>query len=340
MGKPILSVIIPVYNVEKYLAKCIDSVLAQGINEIEIILINDGSKDSSGEIADRYASSDARIKSFHVPNSGSGKARNYGLDHANGEYVTFIDSDDWWIDGSLGGILNRLIETDADIALFDYEKGNADGSVSPIHMASEPLSFDSPVEINNVARAIVNPVSGFIGGARVSMSVWSAIFRRTLLTHRFRSEREIVSEDLLFKVEAVLKSHKVIYLPVIVNHYRYTLGSLTNTFLTDKFHKFTILADVLREIFSATPTPNAGNGCMIYALSALTHHMYKLNVDKRVRKQCFRNMSWGYDWRSMKIDRSNVFSIKERLMVWLMRSKSWRTAWAISEIYYGFKRGF
>src|SRR5690606_27273688 len=92
---PKVSVIIPVYNAEKYLRECIDSVLAQTFDDFELLLINDGSTDGSGKICDEYAQKDARVKVFHKENGGVSSARNLGLDNAKGEWITFIDSDDW-----------------------------------------------------------------------------------------------------------------------------------------------------------------------------------------------------------------------------------------------------
>lgn len=95
---PSLSIIIPVYNVEKYLKECVKSVLMQSIKDFEILLIDDGSKDSSGKLCDEIASTDSRIRVYHKPNGGLSSARNYGIDRALGEYIIFLDSDDFWID--------------------------------------------------------------------------------------------------------------------------------------------------------------------------------------------------------------------------------------------------
>lgn len=92
---PKISVIVPVYNTEKYLHRCIDSILAQTFSDFELLLIDDGSKDNSGRICDEYAAKDSRIRVFHKKNGGVSSARNLGLDNALGEWVTFVDSDDW-----------------------------------------------------------------------------------------------------------------------------------------------------------------------------------------------------------------------------------------------------
>ena len=95
MRTPLISVIIPVYNVEKYLRRCLDSVIAQTYQNLEIICVDDGSIDDSGKICDQYAVRDARIKVIHQENQGLSAARNRGLDAAEGEYIAFVDSDDY-----------------------------------------------------------------------------------------------------------------------------------------------------------------------------------------------------------------------------------------------------
>ena len=96
MGREtLLSVIVPVYNVEAYLVKCVESILNQTYPNLEVILVDDGSPDGSGAICDTFADKDSRVKVIHKPNGGLSSARNAGLEEASGEYITFVDSDDW-----------------------------------------------------------------------------------------------------------------------------------------------------------------------------------------------------------------------------------------------------
>lgn len=110
MNTPKISVIVPVYNVEQYLPRCIESILAQTYNDFELLLINDGSSDNSGNICDEYAKNNSRVRVFHKENGGVSSARNMGLDNAQGEYVVFVDSDDF--------IRNKYLE----ILLLDWDK--------------------------------------------------------------------------------------------------------------------------------------------------------------------------------------------------------------------------
>lgn len=112
-----ISIIVPVYKVEKFLAECIDSILYQSFKDFELLLVDDGSPDRSGEICEEYAKSDSRIKVLHKNNGGLASARNFGLDSASGNYVIFVDSDDILADNALEILHNEIIENEADIVL-------------------------------------------------------------------------------------------------------------------------------------------------------------------------------------------------------------------------------
>lgn len=128
-ASPTISVIIPVYNAEKYLRRCIDSVLSQTFTDFELLLIDDGSKDKSGAICDEYAAKDSRVRVFHKENGGVSSARNMGLDNACGNYIAFVDADDW-IDGNMYYEMFAAInESKSDIVccdyLYEYENGDS-----------------------------------------------------------------------------------------------------------------------------------------------------------------------------------------------------------------------
>lgn len=121
METPLISVIVPVYNVEPYLAECLDSVIAQSYKHIEIILVDDGSTDQSGQLCDQYAGRDPRITVIHKKNGGLSEARNVGIDRARGEYLAFVDSDDAVAPDFLEVLYTRLTGNGADLAMCHYE---------------------------------------------------------------------------------------------------------------------------------------------------------------------------------------------------------------------------
>lgn len=149
-----LSVIIPVYNVAPYLHKCLDSVLIQRCDDMEIILVDDGSTDQSGAICDSYATRDSRVRVMHQHNAGSGEARNAGISAAKGEYLTFLDSDDWWGPDYVPAMLSAM--EDADIAVCDMmfvdtdEHGQISETISAIRLPEGRAVkvFDDPDIIN------------------------------------------------------------------------------------------------------------------------------------------------------------------------------------------------
>ena len=119
MLKELISIIVPVYNVEQYIPKCLDSILQQTYTQIEIIVVNDGSTDNSGTVCDHYAQKDSRIKVIHQPNQGVSAARNIGLTHAQGEFIGFIDPDDWISPHMYHSLHTELIARNADMTVCD-----------------------------------------------------------------------------------------------------------------------------------------------------------------------------------------------------------------------------
>lgn len=145
MEKDLISVIVPVYNVEKYLEKCVQSIINQTYENLEIILVDDGATDNSGKICDEFAKKDSRIKVIHKENGGLSDARNFGLDIATGKYISFIDSDDF-VNKRLFEILHKeIIKNDYDIAFCDYfkffENDNVDEEISNSYKILEHTKY-------------------------------------------------------------------------------------------------------------------------------------------------------------------------------------------------------
>lgn len=128
MNNPKVSVIVPVYNVEKLLQRCIDSILAQTFTDFELLLIDDGSKDKSGEICDEYAAKDSRIRVFHKQNGGVSTARNIGIDKAQGEWIYFVDSDDIVLPSALGTFCS-LIYSDSELVMAGFYTSDENNTV-------------------------------------------------------------------------------------------------------------------------------------------------------------------------------------------------------------------
>lgn len=139
-----ISVIVPVYNTEKTLRECVDSILCQDYRNFELLLIDDGSKDKSPAICDEYALKDHRVKVYHKPNGGVSSARNYGIDYAQGEWITFIDADDYITQG----YLNVVDKHDEDIIIKGYQKFDKEGVTSNMSLTDSRILLSLKVFLN------------------------------------------------------------------------------------------------------------------------------------------------------------------------------------------------
>ena len=158
---PFISVVVPVYNVEKYLRRCVESLLVQGYKDCEIILVDDGSKDSSGELCDVLANENDNVKAVHKENGGLASARNYGLNYINGKYVVFVDSDDTVCENFFSFIDEHLKKNSVDILKYGYreiQNGKTIGTAIPYY--DEGL-YDREKIMDSVLPGAIGPIRLF-----------------------------------------------------------------------------------------------------------------------------------------------------------------------------------
>ena len=200
-----VSVIVPVYQVEAYLPRCIDSILAQTFEDYELILVNDGTKDGCPVIMERYAGMDSRIRLVHKENGGLSSARNAGLDVAKGRFIVFVDSDDYIEPTLLEDTVRAALETDADQVLYNYRIVDEAG----VHGAY--LQFDDEVidlEEIGLARYFYRYWMPYKHG----QEAWSKLYRRDLIEKhglRYAPNKEIFAEDTLFSAMYLLHTRKI-----------------------------------------------------------------------------------------------------------------------------------
>lgn len=212
---PQISVIIPVYNVEVFLDKCMDSVLNQTFTDFEILLIDDGSTDTSGSICDKYARADKRVKVFHQKNGGVSAARNVGLKAAVGEWITFIDPDDYVSGNFLLG-LSASINDDIDLVIGGYLTFSADG-------ISSGLTFLAATFVGEDIRRIFSETN-FINFGQP----WGKLFRTEIIKREaLRFDTALaMSEDRLFLYDFMNQAAGITFLPVNAYYYN-TAGGLS-----------------------------------------------------------------------------------------------------------------
>lgn len=243
MNNPKVSIIVPIYNVEKYLDRCMNSLLNQTLKDIEIIMVDDGSPDNCPQMCDEYAKKDSRVKVIHKKNAGLGMARNSGLEVAAGEFVAFVDSDDY-VDCSMYETLyHKVKEKQVDGVLctfYNDDKGNvSEGSIDGMPSKESVIDFRADY-IPNVIGCLPNVKYNQLYG----YSVWNILFSRNVIERnnvRFESERNFVSEDILFQLDFAACASKLLLLPKPFYYYCNNAGSLTKKYDYTRFDREVLL---------------------------------------------------------------------------------------------------
>lgn len=247
---PFISVIVPVYNVEKYIGEMIESVQNQSLRDLEIILVDDGSPDGSGAICDSYAEKDARIKVIHKKNAGVGAARNDGLAIAKGDWVIFCDSDDWLEQNSMEKLVKVGVETDADVVFGDVNLAY-DDMIKKVQFYKNEFVLQQREEIDRLIEADFSRKYCFdppeAGPAFGYGGPWNKIVRRQLLSAHdihFNLEVKGIFDDIIYTAYIFGAAKKVAYVHVPVYNYRQLDSSITHSYKQN-------LLDINTAIFGA-----------------------------------------------------------------------------------------
>lgn len=214
----LVSIIVPVYNVEKYLEKCLDSLINQTYRNLQIILVDDGSTDGSGTICDRYAAKDDRIQVIHKKQSGVSAARNTGLEAVKGSYICFADSDDWIDEKMIETMYENMVEEKAQISIIGYDMVWEDGR-------SQKKSDENAYYVWNQREAIAQWMiqkifKGFMWDKMFAWEIFAGI--------RFPEDRSYM-EDVAIGLDLFARAEKVVYSGKIGYHYLQRQGSATNS---------------------------------------------------------------------------------------------------------------
>lgn len=254
--KDLISIVVPVYRVEAYLDQCVKSLVSQTYPHIEIILVDDGSPDNSGKMCDEYALKDPRIRVIHQENGGPSLARNTGLDHVTGEYVMFVDSDDWISPDSCEKALAAAREHDVDIVFWSYTREYGDRSLNR-YIYGEEQSF-----AGEAYRQLFLKVLGQTTTPESLDSMSSScnkLFKVKGIadTVRFVDTKIIGNEDLLYNVRMFSLARNAYYLHETFYHYRKdNVVSYTKSYKKDLLLKRKVLFQTLRETVSGLGDPD------------------------------------------------------------------------------------
>ena len=282
-----LSFILPVYKVEQYLPCCVDSILCQAREDCEIILVDDGSPDGCGAICDRYAENYENIKVIHKVNGGLGDARNTGLKAATGEYITFVDSDDYIAPGAVEKMLGWVRTQSADVCFLELTKVFPDGSEESMGEALERDSVCGRQPLEVLEFLATRP--------KFPGSACAKLLRRSFLEEngfRFPDDRRL-SEDLIFCLNVYEAAKSFDYLDFPYYCYRQERsGSITNN-VTAKYYFDTSLfvTEVVRRFSEDGNAKDRAGECMLsfaaYEYSILVWHLICLKKDDRKQARSF-----------------------------------------------------
>lgn len=251
MRPPKLSIIIPVYNVEKYLDRCVQSVLNQTLRDIEIILVDDGSPDNCPKMCDEYARKNQNIRVVHKKNAGLGMACNTGIEAATGEYIAFCDSDDW-VDADMYEIMYNVAKKhDADVVYTGLKRVDGKGKILGYLPHPNAFKMYERDKVRLLADDMIASLPAERYDRKIQVSAKTNIYRLALLKTNdihFVSEREYPSEDLIFNVSVLMKANRACVIPQYFYNYFVNNNSITTTIKSHHFEKMMLSAKLLEKI--------------------------------------------------------------------------------------------
>ncbi len=305
-----ISIIIPVYNSETTLKRCLDSVISQSMSDWELLLVDDGSKDRSCDICDDYAAKDKRIKVFHKSNGGVSSARNIGLDYAKGEWIAFIDADDYVKESYLSNLWVHS-QKQVDLVISYAEIHNGDG----INKESYPSKFVDDTNFDSIF--IENDMNWHT-------SPWSKLYKRNIIEkHNLRfCEGMHIGEDAVFLYSYMLYSnHIYISNDTDYCYFAYNTGSLTkrmNSLASEflSYNKIRAIVEslILTKMISNSIAINNLNWLIASCQRRILNALYYNKVEKQNRLSILKDMDWNY---YIKHIYSN--SIKEKMLIILLK---------------------
>lgn len=316
--QPLVSVIVPVYNVESYLKDCVESILRQSYRKIEVVLVNDGSTDASASLCDAFAQQDNRVSVFHVKNSGVSAARNTGINACNGEYLLFVDSDDWVDSDMVEKLIFQLYGYPWDAVMFGIQRHLPDGSTC-INRGGFG-AFTDKRSVATILPVIVNSIELY--------SPVNKLFKAKLVKDAMKMHFPLdisLGEDLLFNVEFFRHVNSLLIMPDNFYHYRISvIGSLAKRFYVGMDELFALHFQALSNLYRAYSIHDAQahqqleekyctdlrNSILLYAKKRIKGspkdkkaYFHKVRSNQQFRrfahKKRFSNMQWllvSWDW--------------------------------------------
>jgi glycosyltransferase EpsH len=285
-----LSIVVPVYNSEKYLSKCLDTIINQTYKNIEILLIDDGSTDRSKEIIHSYMEKDPRIIAFFCENKGVSSARNLGIKNSSGAYITFVDSDDWVDLNLYNEAIKKAEKNNCDIVLYSFTK---EFNSSPKINEVLPFKSEEILDKDRIYNDLILNLISYEDETKESImgAIWRCVFKSDLIKSNnicFDTDMHY-AEDLIFCLNTFKLSNSIYILNKPFYHYRFSESSVTAAYKSNHFERQLLVYNKIKHVFNNSIDESLNNRMNImmlrYIINGITHvcntdstfaHKYKL----------------------------------------------------------------
>lgn len=302
MKEQLISIIVPIYNVEDYLGKCIESIVCQTYKNIEIILVNDGSTDACGQICDKWEKLDNRIKVIHKENGGLSDARNAGLKNVNGEYIGFVDSDDWIEKDMYEIMLAELVDNKADVAVCAYREFYDDVQNISQNKGGNSFIFGADQFLEQIIRGS-------------TYSVWKYLYKRNII-EKMTFKKGVYYEDVLFTTEVMTKINRIVYIEKALYNYRKRIDSIVGKNLIKKnITDFIWVFRRQQRLLYDTAYLKAAQRYYYKGLLLLKEKVYRQSKDRELLNIIKKEMSrCKIDYREEKMSRIIALFLRRHCM--------------------------
>lgn len=260
----LVSIIVPVHNVERYLERCLDSVVGQTYRNLEILIVENGSTDGSPQICDRYAEADDRIKVFHIGKAGLSRARNFGIEHASGAYYAFADSDDFIELDMIEKLYKAIVDSGRKAVMCGFVKEEESGRLIRKCSFDHKTTFDAEKYLD------------YFYNKKADVVLWNRLYKAEVFEGLQFPEGHYF-EDIWKLPEMVERCGEICVIPDVLYHYRKHLDSIIHTY------SYAIIEDSLNSkealaLWTCANYPKIGDSARLYLLKVCTGHWYMLNL--------------------------------------------------------------
>lgn len=336
MPQPKVSIIVPIYNAEKYLERSVGSLRDQSLKDIEIILVDDSSTDSSLEICEKMAVEDPRIKVIHKVNEGAGLARNAALKIASGEYIGFLDSDDYVEKDMFEVLCEKAEKYGSDLIMSGvlFVDGNVFGKkgecIRKVYFDKD-THFATEEELKMLRMGIVGALPDDEDDSKYGMSIWKNLFRRDIIERNnitFRSEREMLSEDALFMIDYISCVGKATGINEAFYYYCRNEDSISKSYKKDRFEKSLVFVREVKKRFDKDIDPKDYRIYIDRFLQAMCRVLCSQEImyakDNRIKYSCLKKRlkdicTHSLYQSALRSYPSGKLPLKQRIFAYCMR---------------------